>query len=78
VDGVGRIDGEDVWSRLGVYWDRLGEEFDPIGTTKHVSEDTAIALALMLAKLERNLIAGLSNHQKAALWVYPYRFRVIA
>jgi hypothetical protein len=67
VDGVGRINGEDVWSRLGVYWGRLGEELDPIGTTKHVSEDTAIDLALMLAKLERNLIAGLADHQESAL-----------
>jgi hypothetical protein len=69
VQHTGTAEGDDVWTRLGRYWKWLGEELDPTGTgsTKRISEDRAIDLALMLAKLERNLIAGLSIHQEKAL-----------
>jgi hypothetical protein len=60
------IDGEDVWSRLGRYWGRIDSELDPTTDSK-LSEDTIIDLGTMLAKLERNLIAGLGSHQDRAM-----------
>jgi hypothetical protein len=60
------IDGEDVWSRLGRYWGCIEGELDPTTSSK-LSEDTVIDLGTMLAKLERNLIAGLGSHQENAM-----------
>jgi len=60
------IDGEEVWSRLGGYWVRIEGELDPT-TSGKLGEDTVIDLATMLAKLERNLIAGLGSHQEKAM-----------
>ena len=60
------IDGEHVWSRLGGYWVRIEGELDPT-TSGKLGEDTVIDLATMLAKLERNLIAGLGSHQEKAM-----------
>jgi hypothetical protein len=41
-------------------------ELDPT-TPDSLSEDTVIDLSTMLAKLERNLLAGLEAHQKLAM-----------
>jgi len=60
------IDEEDVWGRLGRYWGCLDAELDPT-TSSTLSEDTIIDLGTMLAKLERNLIAGLGSHQEKAM-----------
>jgi hypothetical protein len=60
------IDGEDVWSRLGRYWGYVEGELDPTTSSK-LGEDTIIDLGTMLAKLERNLIAGLGTHQEKAM-----------
>ena len=60
------IDGDDVWSRLGRYWGRIDAELDPTTDSK-LNEDTIIDLGTMLAKLERNLIAGLGSHQDKAM-----------
>jgi hypothetical protein len=68
VQQLDTIDGEDVWSRLGRYWDRIDAELDPTTDSK-LSEDTVTDLGTMLAKLERNLIAGLGSHQEKALYV---------
>ena len=66
VQQLGAIDGEDVWRRLGRYWDRIDTELDPTTDSK-LNEDTIIDLGTMLAKLERNLIAGLGSHQDKAM-----------
>lgn len=63
---LGNVDGDDIWSRLGRYWSRIDAELDPTTDSK-LSEDTVIDLSTMLAKLERNLIAGLGSHQEAAM-----------
>jgi hypothetical protein len=68
VQQLDTIDGEDVWRRLGNYWGRIDAELDPTTDSK-LSEDTMIDLGTMLAKLERNLIAGLGSHQEKALYV---------
>jgi len=60
------IDGDDVWSRIGGYWVRIEGELDPTTSSK-LAEDTIIDLATILAKLERNLIAGLGSHQEKAM-----------
>ena len=60
------IDGEAVWRRLGIYWGRIDAELDPTTSSK-LSEDTMIDLGTMLAKLERNLLAGLGDHQEKAM-----------
>jgi hypothetical protein len=41
-------------------------ELNP-STSNGFSEDTTIDLSTMLAKLERNLIAGLRSYQEAAM-----------
>ena len=69
VQQLGKVDGEDIWRRLGRYWSRIDAELDPT-TSSTLSEDTIIDLGTMLAKLERNLIAGLGSHQEKALYVY--------
>jgi ataxin-10 len=68
VQQLDTIDGGDVWSRLGRYWGRIDTELDPTTDSK-LNEDTVIDLGTMLAKLERNLIAGLGSHQEKALYV---------
>jgi hypothetical protein len=66
VHQLGTVEGEDIWNRLGRYWSRIDAELDPTTSTK-LSEDTIIDLGTMLAKLERNLIAGLGGHQDKAM-----------
>jgi hypothetical protein len=60
------MNNENVWDRLGRYWSRIDKELDPT-LTPNRSEDTMIDLSTMLAKLERNLIAGLATHQEQAM-----------
>jgi hypothetical protein len=69
VHQLGTVDREDVWSRLGRYWSRIDAELDPTTDSK-LNEDTIIDLGTMLAKLERNLIAGLGSHQEKAMYVF--------
>jgi hypothetical protein len=66
VQQLGTVNGEDVWTRLESYWSRIDAELDPTTSSK-LSEDTIIDLSTMLAKLERNLIAGLSSHQERTM-----------
>ena len=60
------VDADDIWSRIGRYWSCIEKELDPT-TTSNLSEDTIVDLTTMLAKLERNLIAGLGSHQAKAM-----------
>lgn len=55
-----------VWPRLAGLWDAIGRSFQPGSEAAGSSEDSRISLALGLAKLERNLIAGLAEHQDPA------------
>jgi hypothetical protein len=66
VQDLGTINNENAWDRLGRYWSRIDTELDPT-LTPNRSEDTMIDLGTMLAKLERNLIAGLATHQEQAM-----------
>lgn len=75
VQELGTIDGEDIWNRLGRYWSFIDAELDPTTDSK-LSEETIIDLGTMLAKLERNLIAGLGSHQEAALYVTRHSRRI--
>lgn len=68
---LGRVNGEDIWERLGRYWLHLESGLDPSGLAnkqQSMSEDTRLDLATMMAKLERNLIAGLLIHQQKAMY----------
>ncbi|KAL1411314.1 hypothetical protein Q8F55_002265 [Vanrija albida] len=73
---------ESVWELLGRLWSQLAASFDPSPATaaersKLASEDSRIALVLAAAKLERNLVAGVYEFQKAALPHEPAVRRVI-
>lgn len=56
------VQGNDVWSILHGYWRELVLYFD----AKRDVEEHVLAITLALAKLERNLIAGLYDFQAAA------------
>ena len=62
------IDNTTIWDRLGIYWSCIDVELDPTSSPSR-SEDTMIDLGTMLAKLERNLIAGLASYQEQAMYV---------
>ncbi|KAK1927072.1 spinocerebellar ataxia type 10 protein domain-containing protein, partial [Papiliotrema laurentii] len=59
----------DAWSAFGCLWSRLALSLHP--TVKppfeSASEDSRRNLALALAKLERNLVAGIAEHQVQAV-----------
>lgn len=70
ISRLGRHEGEDLWTRLGRYWSYLEAEFNPSDLApkrRTMSEDTLLDLATMMAKLERNLIAGIGHHQEQAM-----------
>lgn len=55
------------WSILGGWWSALRDAFASRDVDlRGKAEETVIALALALGKLERNLLAGLRAHQLAA------------
>lgn len=57
-----------VWDRLSALWPALAHSFDHVTQdATQASEDSRLALALALGKLERNLVAGLLPHQEAAM-----------
>jgi len=56
----------ELWSVLGNYWSLLADSLHP-SSSRNASEDSLIDLALGLAKLERNLVAGLASHQASAM-----------
>ncbi|ORY35467.1 spinocerebellar ataxia type 10 protein domain-domain-containing protein [Naematelia encephala] len=56
----------DIWSRLGAIWKSIALSFAPAVSSSTSSEDSRIYLALALAKFERNLLAGLREHQDEA------------
>lgn len=56
-----------VWQRIAGIWKVIGRSFQPGFEESGSSEDSRISLALGLAKLERNLIAGLTEHQELAV-----------
>jgi ataxin-10 len=61
------IDGDSsTWSQLGQYWTILASSFGSSASSGIASEDSRISLALGLAKLERNLLAGVQESQEAA------------
>ena len=67
-------DGECFWDRLGSLWTALARSFDQSSydsssTPSWASEDSRIILGAGLAKLERNMIAGLMSHQQASMYV---------
>lgn len=67
---LGSIDHEDVWDRFSKCWAALESGLDPSSACRlqvTTSEDTRINLTVMMAKLERNLIAGLAEHQQGAM-----------
>ncbi|WOO81287.1 Copper transport protein 86 [Vanrija pseudolonga] len=75
-------DADDVWALLGRLWAQLADSFDPTpgsaaARAQLASEDSRIALALAAAKLERNLVAGVYEYQKAAHPHEPAVRRVI-
>lgn len=59
--------GRSLWDRIGQIWIALSAAFHPITGKAIASEDSRISLALALAKLERNLIAGIEEHQAHAV-----------
>ncbi|WVF72716.1 hypothetical protein IAT40_007534 [Kwoniella sp. CBS 6097] len=69
-------DDENIFDALSTFWACLADSFDPSSGTsasarastsrEHASEDSRIQLALALAKLERNLVAGSQPFQDAA------------
>ncbi|OXG16883.1 hypothetical protein C366_03678 [Cryptococcus neoformans Tu401-1] len=56
---------EEFFQGLGQTWTSLATSFDPSAkdTSRYASEDSRIQLALGLAKMERNLVAGLLPFQ---------------
>lgn len=56
---------EDIWTVLSSYWQAVLPYYE----AKLDVEEHALALALALGKLERNLIAGLYDFQAATRWV---------
>ena len=60
----------DPWSAFGCLWSRLALSLHP--TVKppfeSASEDSRRNLAVALAKLERNLVAGIAEHQVQAVY----------
>ena len=74
VSSLSITDAESFWDRLGSLWTILARSFDQgssdsSSTSLWASEDSRIALVLGLAKLERNMIAGLMSHQQASMYV---------
>lgn len=71
VASVGTIKGENIWDRLERYWTCLQAGLDPsyASSRSNIDEDTLINLTTMTAKLERNLIAGLYEHQRGSMLV---------
>jgi ataxin-10 len=55
-----------TWLQLGKYWNVLAFSFGSSASSGIASEDSRISLALGLAKLERNLLAGVQEFQEAA------------
>lgn len=55
-----------LWDRLGGLWPSISSSFHPTTGSAIASEDSRVSLALALAKLERNLVAGLEEHQAQA------------
>ena len=67
---LGRVDDDDLWTRMGRYWEYLEGELNPSDHApkrRAMSEDTLLDLTTMMAKLERNLIAGIAKHQQEAM-----------
>lgn len=55
--------GVDLWERLGVWWTAIADQLEP-GKSAHIPY--FISMSTSLAKMERNLVAGLAGHQAAA------------
>lgn len=63
-----------VWDRIGALWAAISSSFTPSPSSGATlaSEESRISVASALAKLERNLVAGLQVHQEAAMRVSVY------
>ena len=61
---------QSLWEKLRELWNALAETLHPTKASSGSSEDSLTNLALALAKLDRNLVAGLEDHQAKALYVY--------
>lgn len=59
-----RQHGVELWTRLGEWWSAIADHFEP-GNTTHDSH--FVSMSTSLAKMERNLVAGLADHQAAAV-----------
>ncbi|GFZ49470.1 hypothetical protein JCM24511_07590 [Saitozyma sp. JCM 24511] len=66
----------DVWQRFERQWSALADSFGAHGTSV-ASEDSRILLATALAKLERNLVAGIPEHQAQTVKHEPEIRRLI-
>ncbi|WVR07462.1 hypothetical protein IAU60_004503 [Kwoniella sp. DSM 27419] len=76
---------DNIFHKLGAYWERLAQCFDPSVASEAsqvnlASEDSRIQVALALGKLERNLVAGLLPFQNKAVeheeWIRRLMFNV--
>lgn len=57
----------DVWACYSSLWTTLAVVFDPTSTDGRVEY---IPVATALAKLERNLLAGIWDNQEAAMYAW--------
>lgn len=61
------VDGNSFWAGLGQIWAALAHELDPTSTLSEGELGSRVRLAVALGKLERNLVAGLEEHQQEAM-----------
>ncbi|ORX38576.1 spinocerebellar ataxia type 10 protein domain-domain-containing protein [Kockovaella imperatae] len=68
---------DDFWTRLGHFWTVIERGLAPRANDDPAVELAGIQLATALAKFERNLIAGIQDHQYQALNHEPCVRRII-
>jgi hypothetical protein len=67
VDELQEQMGQRLWSQLGLVWERLAKAAAAkLVDVQDSAEQDLISLSLALAKLERNLLAGIEEYQRAA------------
>jgi hypothetical protein len=67
VDELQEQMGQRLWSQLGLVWEILAKAAAAkLVDVQDSAEQDLISLSLALAKLERNLLAGIEEYQRAA------------